>query len=161
MADRISRGEILIRTAELWALRSTCFKPNGAVLARDGRIIAIGYNGSPAGHPHCLDVGCEEGPDGGCQRTLHAEANAIAMAARFGVSTEGSIMYCTSSPCPMCAKLLINAGIKEFYFRTLYRITDGIGLMLRSHIQVYQFRGQITVPIMGKELEGGGFEVEL
>jgi len=136
MADRISREEALMQTAELWAKRSTCLKPNGAVIARDGRVIAIGYNGSPAGHPHCLDVGCDPGPDGGCQRTLHAEANAIAMAARFGISTEGSSMYCTSSPCPMCSKLIINTGISELIYRNPYRLTQGLDLLTKSGIKV-------------------------
>ena len=127
--ERISRDEVLIRTAELFALRSTCNKPNGAVIAREGRIISTGYNGAPAGLPHCLDVGCQEGPDGACLRTVHAELNAIVMAAKFGISVEGATLYCTSSPCPVCAKAIINAGIEKVLYRNEYRLPEGLGLL--------------------------------
>ena len=132
--ERPSREETLMQTAELWAKRSTCIKPNGAVIAREGHIIAIGYNGAPPGHSHCLEVGCEEGPDGGCMRTLHAEANAIAMAAKYGIPTEGASMFCTCSPCPICARLIINAGISSLSYRHLYRLPQGLDLIRTSGI---------------------------
>lgn len=89
----------------------------GAVLTRDGRIISTGYNGSPPGHPHCLDVGCLM-EDGHCRRTTHAEANAIAFAARYGISTQGATLYVYGwitggdvGVCSICAKLAKSAGI--------------------------------------------------
>ena len=136
MTDRISREETLMQTAELWALRSTCLKQNGALLSREGKVIAIGYNGAPAGHPHCIDVGCLKDEQGGCIRTIHAEANAVAMAARYGISTEGATLYCTSSPCYTCAKLLIGAGISKVVYRSLYRDPLGVELLKDSKIEV-------------------------
>lgn len=138
VSRRPSRDEVLLRTAELWALRSTCNKPNGAVIAKEGKIISVGYNGSPPGHPHCIDEGCLEGQDGGCIRTIHSESNAIAMAAKFGISTSDGTMYCTSSPCPICSKLIIVAGIKFVYFRNLYRDPSGLDLLAKSGIQAVQ-----------------------
>lgn len=89
----------------------------GAVLTRDGRIISTGYNGSPPGQPHCLDIGCLM-EDGHCRRTTHAEANAIAFAARYGISTQGATLYVYGwitggdvGVCSICAKLAKSAGI--------------------------------------------------
>ena len=135
MGDRISRDEVLMQTAELWALRSTCIKPNGALLSREGKVISIGYNGAPAGHPHCIDVGCLDS-HGGCIRTIHAESNAVAMAARHGISTKRATMYCTTSPCYVCAKLLISAGISKVVYRTLYRDPSGVDLLRESNVEV-------------------------
>ena len=131
-ADRITRDDILMRTAELWAMRSTCTKPNGAVISKDGRIISIGYNGSPSGHAHCLDEGCLPDKEGGCIRTIHAELNAVAWAARIGVSTYGATIHCTTSPCLVCAKSLISAGIKKVVYRDEYRDASGIHLLKDS-----------------------------
>ena len=139
MRSRISRDEALMGTAELWAKRTTCIKPNGAVISKEGKIIAVGYNGSPPGHPHCIDIGCLEDKDGGCIRTVHAESNAIAMAAKFGISTYGSSIFCTSSPCFTCAKLIIVAGITTIVFRDKYRDPSGIELLKASHLEVIHF----------------------
>ena len=117
---RISRDEFLMRVARLCSMRSTCKKQNGAVLAKDGRIIAMGYNGSPPGQPHCIDVGCLLDITHRCVRTIHAEVNVILMAARYGISTEGSTLYCTTVPCPNCSKLLTNSGIKKVVYKKLY-----------------------------------------
>jgi len=136
MTDRISRDETLMRTAELWASRSTCLKPNGALLSREGKVISIGYNGAPAGHSHCTEVGCLNDDKGGCIRTIHAEINSVAMAARYGISTGGATMYCTTSPCYTCAKLLISAGISKVVYRILYRDPLGIDLLKKSKIEV-------------------------
>ena len=140
---RPSRDEVLMRTAELWALRSTCTKPNGAVISRDGRIVSIGYNGSPPGHPHCIDVGCLNDPQGGCLRTIHAEANAIAWASRNGVATNGATIHCTSSPCLACAKLLVSAGVSKVVFRTPYRDPGGISVLMQSDVEVIHLCGEL------------------
>lgn len=73
---------------------------------------------------------------GGCQVAVHAEANAIAFAARFGVATEDAALYCTHEPCAACAKLIINAGISEVYYTVPYRLHDGLTLLQKSHIHV-------------------------
>lgn len=115
-------------------------KPNGAVLVRGNRLISQGYNGAPSGCPHCDDLGeCEVGPDGGCIRTIHAEANVVAMAARFGISTEGAILYSTSSPCYDCAKLLINSGIKKVVYLEPYRDPKGRELLKARGIEVVRY----------------------
>lgn len=126
-----------MRTAHLFSERSTCNRGQvGAVLVKDKRIIATGYNGAPPGMPHCIDVGCDElilwelkGNDTyeevnlGCQRTVHAEANAILYAARHGISTDGTTMYCTYSPCERCVLLMSSAGIKKIIYDKPYRAT--------------------------------------
>lgn len=141
--SRPSRSEIFMRTAHLFAERSTCQRGQvGAVLVKDDRIISTGYNGAPSGQPHCTDVGCDElvmyrkAPSKsskvrdyyeainlGCQRTIHAEANVLLYAARHGISTEGSCLYCTHSPCKRCVLLLTNAGIQRIVYDRPYRAT--------------------------------------
>jgi dCMP deaminase len=126
--------------------RSTCTRKNvGAIIARDGRPISVGYAGAPEGLPHCLDQGCIPGPDGGCIRTTHAEANAISFAARKGIATQGATLYCTVSPCPNCAKLIINAGITSVQYLEKYRILDGLLLLEQVHIPAIQHFFQLEV----------------
>jgi dCMP deaminase len=115
---RISLKEIYTESAELWAKRTTCTRTGvGAVLVRDGRIVATGFNGAVAKAPHCTDVGCllqnRDGRDS-CIRTLH-------------------------SPCYDCAKLLINAGISAVCYREAYSGTDGLQLLRDSGIKVYSW----------------------
>jgi dCMP deaminase len=106
------------------ATRSTCLRRQvGAVLVRGHRVLATGYNGAPRGVSHCLDVGClrdELGiPSGERQelcRAIHAEQNAIIQAAVHGVAVEGASLYTTLQPCVLCAKILINAGVREIYY---------------------------------------------
>ena len=106
--------------AALLASRSTCERLSvGAVLVRDKRIIAGGYNGSVSGDVHCIDEGCEL-RDGHCVRTIHAEMNAILQCARFGVSTDGAILYVTDFPCLQCTKSLLQAGIKQINYLRNY-----------------------------------------
>jgi dCMP deaminase len=116
---RPSWDEYFMEIAELVAKRSTCLRRHvGAVLVRDKRIIATGYNGAPANLPHCLEVGClrqqQAIPSGQRHelcRGIHAEQNAIIQAALYGTSTKDSTLYVTHQPCVLCAKMLINAGI--------------------------------------------------
>jgi len=122
MVERPSRDEMLMRIAAVVSERGTCNRLQvGAVIAREGRVISTGYVGSAPGSDHCLDVGDELGPDGGCIRTIHAESNAIAFAARSGFSTDGADLYCTHSPCYACAKLLVSAGIRRVVYEIAYR----------------------------------------
>lgn len=122
MSGRISWHEYFMAQAKLIALRATCTRLMvGAVIVRDRRVIAGGYNGSIAGDEHCIDVGCKI-RDGHCIRTIHAEQNALMQCAKFGVSTDGAELYVTHFPCLNCTKLLIQAGIKHIYYEIPYRV---------------------------------------
>lgn len=102
------------------AERSTCDRAHvGAVLVRDRRILTTGYNGAPAGLPHCDEVG-HLMVDDHCVRTLHAEQNAIIQAALHGIGTGGATAYVTHQPCLTCAKMLINAGIRRVVYAGNY-----------------------------------------
>jgi deoxycytidylate deaminase len=113
---RMSREFVLREITKLISTRGTCCRAQvGCVIARHGRIIVTGYNGSPPGRPHCLDVGCEVF-DNHCTRTTHAEANAIAFAARYGISVEGCTLYTygwKKGICWTCRKLALSAGIVD------------------------------------------------
>lgn len=103
------------------ATRATCDRKHvGAVIVRDKTILTTGYNGSIRGLSHCDEVG-HMMEDGHCVRTVHAEINAIAQAARNGVRTEGSAIYVTASPCWPCFKAIVNAGITRIVFGEFYR----------------------------------------
>jgi dCMP deaminase len=122
---------------ELMAKESTCTRGKvAAIIEREGRIIATGYNGSPSGMPHCIDVGCEVNSEGGCERTVHAEANAIAFAAKYGIATNGATMWCSMAPCYTCAKLMINAGINRVKYLTDYRDRRGVNLLREAGVEV-------------------------
>ena len=140
MLPRIERTEMLMRVAAVVSQRGTCNRAQvGAVIARDGRIISTGYVGAPAGLPHCLDVGCDESEYSGCIRTVHAEANAIAFAARYGIETNAATLYCTHSPCGNCAKLIINSGIFVVIFEQYYRDRTPLALLEKAAITWAQY----------------------
>jgi dCMP deaminase len=104
--------------------RSTCDRAFvGCVLVLDKRILTTGFNGSPAGQPHCDEIG-HLLVDGHCIRTIHAETNAIIQAALHGVSTRGCTCYVTHFPCINCTKVLINAGITRLIYNVAYRVDD-------------------------------------
>jgi dCMP deaminase len=132
ITPRRSRDSMYEDIVGIVADRSTCLRAKvGAIIVVDGRVASMGYNGSPPGREHCLDAGCLIDPDtGGCVRTIHAEQNAIAWAARAGVSTQDATMYCGYSPCLECAKLILAAGISEFIYYMEYR--DGYANLLRD-----------------------------
>ncbi len=117
-----------MQIAKLVAKRSTCLRRNvGAILVKEKRILATGYNGPPRGLPHCIDIGCLREqlkiPPGERQeicRGIHAEQNAIVQAAYFGISVRDATLYCTHKPCVTCAKLLINAGVKKIIYAEEY-----------------------------------------
>lgn len=108
------------------ATRATCDRKHvGAVLVRHNEVLATGYNGSIAGQPHCDDAG-HLMEDGHCVRTVHAEANALASAAKRGISVEGSDCHVTAFPCWACFKLLANAGIERVFYGEEYRISQHV-----------------------------------
>jgi len=120
MSHRPSWDEYFMDIALKVAERGTCDRAHvGAIIVRDRRILTTGYNGSPAGLPHCDDVG-HLIVDGHCVRTLHAEQNAIIQAAYHGVSVKGGTIYVTHQPCLTCAKMIINAGIKRVVYAGEY-----------------------------------------
>lgn len=108
--------------------RATCLRRSiGAVLVKDKRILATGYNGVPSGLAHCEDVGCirdQRGIPSGTQhelcRGIHAEQNAVIQAAKHGTAIDGATVYTTHHPCVLCAKILINAGITDIVYREAY-----------------------------------------
>ncbi len=119
--DRISWEKYFMNIAREVATRSTCDRKHiGAVVARDKTILSTGYNGSIRGLPHCDEVG-HEIVDGHCVRTTHAEANAIAQAAKNGVRVDEAEIFVTASPCYNCFKLIANSGIKTIYYDEFYR----------------------------------------
>lgn len=144
MSERISRAHALMSCAHVWQKRSTCLRLQvGAIVALDSRPIVCGYNGAPSGLPHCTPDIC--GSDKPCTRTVHAEANCIARAARSGLALEGTTMYCTDSPCMDCAKLMINSGIRELIFERSYRDTTPCGLLLQSGIIVRSYHDGVML----------------
>lgn len=104
--------------------RSTCIRRKvGAIIVKDKRIIATGYNGAPSGLKHCYEIGClreklniPSGQNHELCRGIHAEQNAIIQAAMYGVSINEATIYVTHNPCVQCAKMIINAGIKRVVF---------------------------------------------
>ncbi len=121
--------------AKVVSLRSTCTRLNvGAIIVRDNRIIASGYNGSVEDSAHCIDEGCYI-VNNHCVRTVHAEMNALLQCARFGVRTEGTEMYVTHFPCLQCSKHIIQAGIKKIYYESDYK-NDPLALELLNEANV-------------------------
>jgi dCMP deaminase len=121
--------EYFMEVADAISKRGTCDRGrSGCIIAKDKQILATGYVGSPAGFPHCDEVGHdlrksfeEDGTIGlHCVRTVHAEQNAICQAARRGTSIDGATVYCRMTPCRICAMLIINSGIKRVYAERKY-----------------------------------------
>ncbi|NEU72622.1 dCMP deaminase family protein [Hassallia byssoidea VB512170] len=126
--QRPTWDEYFLMLAKLAATRSTCLAfPVGAVIVKNKQVVATGYNGSPSGSAHCTTQGyCYPGLSS-CDasktlpsRAVHAEANAIAQAAKHGISTDGASIYVTLEPCLSCLKLIISAGIKEVFYETAF-----------------------------------------
>jgi len=124
VCDRPSWDDYFMSIAQQVALRSTCIRRQiGALIVRDKRILATGYNNVPSGIEHCTTRGClrdELGIPSGQRvelcRGTHAEQNAIVQAAKYGTAIDGAMVYTTTQPCILCAKILINAGITEIVF---------------------------------------------
>ncbi len=118
---RPSWDEYFLEMAQLVSKRSTCLRRSvGAVLVRNKRILATGYNGAPSGLKHCIEIGCmrlklniPSGQRHELCRALHAEQNALIQSSLHGISVKGATLYATTQPCVICAKMLINAGIVE------------------------------------------------
>ena len=131
MNDRLSWDQYFMTITRQVAERSTCTRAKvGAVIVRDKNILATGYNGAPAGMPHCTEVGCliyqSKTPYGdieeNCFRTIHAEMNAIAQAAKNGSNIKDAAIYITHTPCIHCLKVLVNTGIKNIFYEKAYKL---------------------------------------
>lgn len=128
MDQRLPWPDYFMGIAALVAERSTCLRRKvGAIAVKDKRILATGYNGAPAGTAHCLDIGClreklgiPSGQRHELCRGLHAEQNVIIQAATHGVSIAGAVIYCTTQPCIICTKMLINCGVKDIHYAEGY-----------------------------------------
>ncbi len=137
-------------------LRGNCLRRQvAALVVRDRRIISTGYNGTPAGMRNCFEGGCPRcagatasGHDLGDCRCAHAEENAIAQAARYGVALAGAALYCTNTPCLICARLIISSGIKEMIYEQTYGKHQTVLAFLReAGVRCRQFRAvQQTTP---------------
>jgi dCMP deaminase len=157
--ERPSWDEYFISIAYLVSTRSTCLRRKvGAVLVKDKRIIATGYNGAPSGLKHASEVGClrEElkipsGERHELCRGLHAEQNAIIQAALHGVSTKGATLYCTHCPCSLCTKMLINAGIKEIIYVEGYPDWLAKRIAEEASLKVKQFEPERNIKICFEE----------
>jgi len=144
---RLGWHEYFMSVAHLISRRATCTRGHiGAVIVKDHSILSTGYNGAPAGLPHCNDSNCRiyrsTHPDGtveeNCVNTIHAEINAIAQAAKHGVAIKDSEIYITASPCIHCLKVLINVGIKTIYYDKPYKIENIDELLRLSGIRLVQ-----------------------
>ncbi|MFO7718537.1 MAG: cytidine/deoxycytidylate deaminase family protein [Desulfohalobium sp.] len=128
MSHRLPWPDYFMRIAHLVAERSTCLRRRvGAVAVKDNRILATGYNGAPTGLAHCLDIGCLQEkmgiPSGERHelcRGLHAEQNVIIQAAVHGIPLKNAEIFCTTQPCLICTKMLINSSITAIYFADGY-----------------------------------------
>ena len=146
--NRPSWDDYFMEMTKLTATRSSCLRRHvGAVLVKDTRVIATGYNGAPAGVTHCEVTGClrqklnvPSGERHELCRGLHAEQNAIIQAALYGVSTEGATIYCTTKPCSICTKMIINAKISKIVYDEYYNDSLADELLKDTDIRVLQYQ---------------------
>ena len=145
MSERPSWHQYFLTITHQVAERSTCTRAKvGAVIVRDKNILATGYNGSPAGLPHCTELGCliytSRTPTGeledNCFRTIHAEINAIAQAAKNGASIRDADIYITHTPCIHCLKVLINTGIRRIFYERDYKTHTLSDLLRHSGVHL-------------------------
>jgi len=144
--ERPSWDEYFMRIAHVVASRSTCLRRKvGAVLVKDKRILATGYNGAPKGLPHCKtclreELGVPPGQRHELCRGAHAEQNAIIQAAVFGVSTKGAVLYTTTFPCIICAKMLINAEVEEIVYDSDYEDPESLKILKEAGVKMRKLR---------------------
>lgn len=147
--SRPSRDNVLMESARLWAQRSTCTRASvGCIISRDSRILVSGYNGAPAGMAHC-DHSCDCGHQPRCvnkcrslqpcTNVVHAEGNALAFAAKYGVATDGATIHTTRIPCTACAGLIINAGITRVVWDEEHRDMNGLMRLGTAGLEVVRY----------------------
>jgi len=141
---RPGSDEYFLKIASVAAERATCHRHHiGAIAVRDKHILTTGYNGAPSGLKDCLELGClrdemsiPSGERHEICRGVHAEQNVIIQAALHGISLEGSTIYCTHTPCVLCAKMLVNAKIKRFVSFDRYNDNSFNGLFREAGIEI-------------------------
>ncbi|TDX59163.1 deoxycytidylate deaminase [Orenia marismortui] len=145
---RPSWNNYFMEMTEVVAKRSTCLRRKvGALIVKDKRVLATGYNGAPSGLKHCEETGClreqNNVPSGERHelcRGLHAEQNAIIQAALHGSSINGATLYCTHQPCILCTKMIINAGINRVVFKGAYPDKLASKMMLEAGIKIEEIK---------------------
>jgi dCMP deaminase len=150
MGERPSYEEYFMEMAHVVSKRSTCKRRSvGAILVKDKHILSTGYNGAPKGIKHCSEEGClreklnvPSGERHEICRGLHAEQNAIIQASVFGISIKDSVLYCTNTPCVVCAKMLINAGVKEIVYSGDYPDELAKKMLTDSMIKIRNFNNK-------------------
>ncbi len=133
----------------LVAKRSTCMRRAvGAIVVKDKRILSTGYNGAPTGIKHCSEAGClraemkvPSGEKHELCRGIHAEQNAIIQAAFHGVGIKGATLFCTNLPCSICAKMIINAGLKKICYHSGYADAISKEMLDEAGIEIEKFSG--------------------
>lgn len=146
---RPNLDEYFLEIASVVAKRSTCRRHHvGAVVVKGRHILTTGYNGAPAGHRDCLELGClrdelkiPSGERTEICRGVHAEENAIIQGSLHGVSLEGATIYCTHTPCRRCAKMLCNAKIIRFVTSGFYADEEFKDLFLEAGIEIEHQNG--------------------
>jgi len=146
--------DYFLEITRLVAKRSTCLRRGvGALIVKDKRILATGYNGAPSGLPHCLDVGClredlgiPPGERHEICRGIHAEQNAILQAALYGVSIKGASLFCTHQPCALCAKMAINAGIRQIIYCGDYPDKLSTQMLKEAGVELARAEAPLEVP---------------
>ncbi len=137
--ERITREDLYMGIAHLFSRRSTCQRLQvGCTIIKDGRVICSGYNGALKSVTH-LGGMCKCNIDKPCTQAIHAEANAIAFAAKEGISLKGAWLYCTHSPCIKCAELIIQAGITVVQYGEEFRDREGLELLTINGVNINKY----------------------
>lgn len=147
-SSRPSWPEYFMAIANMVAKRSTCIRRSvGAIVVKDKRILATGYNGAPAGLKHCAEVGClrenssiPSGTRHELCRGLHAEQNVIIQASYHGIAINGGTLYCTNKPCVICSKMIINAGIVKIYYEQGYDDALSDQMFIEANLEISRLR---------------------
>ena len=144
---RPSADQYFMEMAKLASSRSTCLRRHvGAVIVKDKHVLSTGYNGAPRGVSHCEEKGClrvqmnvPSGTRHELCRGVHAEQNAVAQAAYHGTSLKGAVLYTTTFPCSLCAKILINSGITEIVYDEGYMDELSKDILSESPIKIRKY----------------------
>ena len=150
--ERPSWETYFMDIACLVAKRSTCLRRAvGAIIVKDRRILSTGYNGAPSNIRHCGEVGClreqmkvPSGERHELCRGIHAEQNAIIQAAYHGVSIKGADLYCTNLPCSICAKMIVNAGIRKIVYQSGYADSLSRDMLAEAEIELLKLESSQT-----------------
>jgi dCMP deaminase len=149
--NRLTWNEYFMKLSWLVSERSTCLRHKiGAVITKDRRILTTGYNGAPTKTKDCFSLGClrnklniKSGQNHEICRAIHAEQNAILQCGYHGITIKNSILYCTHSPCILCAKMIANSGIKKVFIEIEYPDKNFESIFLEAKIKFYKLKLKI------------------